>query len=392
MRTNIMLFAVFGAVATAGSVAVADEGSTVGAEEAAGAAVPGQAEVRNIILMIADGAGVGAWTAAKYAEDRLAVSRMPVVGLVDTRSARHKVSDSAAGATVYATGERVMNRTVSVGPASACPRPRFANFEGVGWPAGCEPLQTWFEIARHKGRGTALLTTTYVVDATPAAFVAHSPSRYRPQAIAAQIADFGLDVLLGGGKRFFSGDTRADGRDLLGEMCARSHCVESADELDAYRPDDRPLVGLFASGDMDDLDERPVGVPAMVEAALGKLVRHRDGFVAMFETEATDNATHANAPLERVAAEMLEFDRAVAVALDFARRTPGTLLIVTSDHETGGFSLVEAGEDFELHYATRDHSAAMVPIFADGPQAERFGGVRENYEIGQTLMEIVSSW
>ena len=348
--------------------------------------------VRNIILMIADGTGAGVWTAAEFASDALNVKRMPVTGLVDTRSASHKVTDSAAGATVYATGERVTNRTISVGPSSACPLPRGGNAAGGVWPAGCERLETWFAIARSKGKATGVTTTTSVVDATPAAFVAHSPSRYWSEPIAAQFAEAGLDVLLGGGRASFEGATRSDGRDLLGAMCARAQCVDDAGELAAYRPDARPLVGLFTPGDMDADSTRAVSVPAMVEAALAKLSRDPDGFVAMFETEATDNATHSNLPLERVTADILEFDRAVGIALDFARRTPGTLLIVTSDHETGGFSLAETGRDFELKYTTRGHTGALVPLFAYGPFAERFGGFRENHEIGRMLVEIVRGW
>lgn len=351
-----------------------------------------EGQVRNIILMIADGAGVGLWTAAKYADVELVVATMPVTGLVDTRSALHKVSDSAAGATVYATGERTTNRTISVGPAAACPLPQWSDTEERPWPPGCEPLTSWFEIARDKGRSTGIVTTTFVTDATPAAFVAHSPSRYWREAIALQFADFGLDVLLGGGEQDFAPDTRVDGRDVLGDMCQRSRCLVSADELRTYRADDLPLVGLFAGADMDEFHPRPAALPEMVEAALEKLGSNARGFVAMFETEATDNATHANAPLDRVTADMLEFDRAVSVALDFASHNAGTLLIVTSDHETGGFSLVEAGTDFELVYANRGHSAAMVPLFAVGPQSERFGGLRENYEVGKTLMEIVQGW
>jgi len=382
MRNAIVFFL---ALATAAGCAPFVPGSQGDEEE-----VTAEREVRNIILMIADGTGVGAWTAAKYANDRLAVTRMPVVGLVDTRSAMHKVTDSAAGASVYASGQRTVNRTISVGPATACPFPQAG--DPHEWPAGCEPLRTWFEVARDKGRGTGIVTTTFVVDATPAAFVAHSPSRYWPDEIAEQVAGFGLDVLLGGGARHFAAGTRADGRDLLGEMCRRGRCLGTARDLETYRPDDKPLVGLFAGGDMDELEERPVSLPAMVSAALDKLDRHPDGFVAMFETEATDNAAHANAPLERVTADLLEFDRAVAVALEFASRRPGTLLIVTADHETGGFSLIETGNDFELRYADRGHSAAMVPLFAIGPRSERFGGLRENHEIGQTLLEIVRAW
>ncbi|HEX6133537.1 MAG TPA: alkaline phosphatase [Longimicrobiales bacterium] len=347
--------------------------------------------VHNIILMIADGAGPGVWTAADYAADNdLAVQRMPVIGLVDTRSGSSKVTDSAAGATVYATGERVTNRTIGVG--GSCPLPSPRDTLATRWPTGCAPLASWFEIAHEKGKATGLVTTTSIVDATPASFVAHAPSRYWFHDLAAQFAEAELDVMLGGGRNWFAGETRGDGRDLLGALCARADCVATAAELARYRAGDRPLVGLFTPGDMDAFEPRPVALPDMVEAALAKLARDPDGFVAMFETEATDNATHENAPLERVTADILEFDRAVGVALEFAARTPGTLVIVTSDHETGGFSLVETRTDYRLEYTTTGHTASLVPLFATGPQAGRFAGYRDNTAIGRTLMEIVRAW
>ena len=346
------------------------------------------ADVRNIILLIADGGGVGLWTAASYASDNLAVKRMPVVGLVDTRSASHKVTDSGAGATVYATGQRVTNRTISVGPASACPLPRSSDTTRV-WPTGCERLDSWFRIARDRGKATGVVTTTSVVDATPAAMVAHSPSRYWYDEIAEQFSTAGLDVLFGGGRRYFAESTRRDRRDLLSGMCARAVCLSTAAELETYRADERPVVGLFADADMDALGVRPVALPAMVEAALAKLGRHPAGFVALFESEATDNSTHANMPLERITADILEFDRAVSVALDFAQRTPGTLVIVTGDHDTGGVSLAETGQDFALRYTTTGHTAGLVPLFAFGPGAEAFGGFRSNQEIGEALLRIV---
>ena len=346
--------------------------------------------VRNIILLIADGAGPGLWTAAAYASPDLAVKRMPVTGLVDTRSGSHKVTDSAAGATVFATGERVTNRTISAG--GRCPLPAPRDTVATQWPEGCEPLESWFTMARAKGRATGLVTTASVTDATPASFVAHSPSRYWMQAIAEQFAEAQLDVLLGGGRAYFAGETRSDGRDLLARMCARADCVATAAGLAAYRPSDRPLIGLLAAADFYAEDAPPVSLPDMVRAALARLERAPRGFVAMFESEATDNATHDNLPLDRVSAAILEFDRAVAVALDFARRTPGTLVIVTSDHETGGVSLVETRDDFELKYATGGHTAALVPLFASGAQAARFAGLRDNTEIGRTLLEIVRGW
>lgn len=351
-----------------------------------------QEEVRNIILMIADGTGPGVWTAAIYGTDaRLAVQGMPVVGLVDTRSASSKVTDSAAGASVYATGERTTNRTISVG--LNCPLPSSRDTLAGPWPDGCNRLDTWFALARQKGKAAGVVTTTTVIDATPAAFLAHSPSRYWRLHIAEEVAAANPDVLMGGGRAWFAGATRADGKDLLGAMCANADCISTAAELAAYQPSDRPLIGLFTPGDMDEQQPRPVALPDMVEAALARLSRAPNGFVALFESEATDNATHANQPLERVTADILEFDRAVAVALAFAERTPGTLVIVTADHETGGFTLPEQGpSDFELKYTTRGHSALIVPLFASGPQAERFGGFRPNYEIGRTLFDIVRGW
>jgi alkaline phosphatase len=352
--------------------------------------IDAEPEVRNIILMIADGAGPGLWSAAAYGTDQLAVKRMRVGGIVDTRSARHRVTDSAAGASVYATGERVTNRVISVGPD--CPVPRSNDTTVVAWASGCEPIETWFEIARAKGKATGLLTTTAVVDATPASFVAHSPSRYWGDLIAEQMVDAELDVLLGGGRRHFTAMGRNDGRDLLGPMCERSDCFTSVDAFLDYTPSDRPLVGLFAQGDMDSANPRTLSVPAMVEAALAKLERNPNGFVAMFETESTDNTTHDNAPIEVITDRILEFDRAVGMVLDFAQRTPGTLVIVTGDHDTGGIALVEVGVGTRLEYANTGHSASPVPLFADGPASARFGGYRENYEIGRMLMEIVRGW
>ena len=92
------------------------------------------------------------------------------------------------------------------------------------------------------------------------------------------------------------------------------------------------------------------------------------------------------------ALDQLAEARAVGVALDFAERNPGTLVVVTGDHETGGVSLVESDTTVELHYTTGGHTAGLVPLFAYGPQAERFGGYRENYEIGRLFLDIVRGW
>jgi alkaline phosphatase len=341
-----------------------------------------------IIVMMADGAGPAQWTAALHAGERLAVREMPVVGLIDTPSATRRVTDSAAGATAYATGERTFGRAVGVGVE--CQEIVARDTAAVrADPRSCAPLETVLEVARARGMATGIVTTAAVVDGSPAAFVAKSPSRYWYDLIADQFVEARLDVLLGGGRSYFEGGARDDRRNVLGELCRDAHCITTAAELAAYRADDRRLVGLFTGGPMPVVAEREPALPQMVEVALARLDRNPRGFFAFFESEGTDDAGHDNVPLAEMAAEMLDFDRAVAVALHYARRTPGTLLVVLSDHESGGMSIVERGDSALAVYTTGGHTATMVPLFAFGPGAERFGGIRRNDEVGRALMELV---
>jgi|GEM_PF-5964399 len=338
--------------------------------------------------MIADGAGIAHWTAALWESDTLAVQSMPVVGLIDTPSSTNRVTDSGASATAYATGYRTFRNAVGVAPA--CQEIVQRDTAAIrADPTRCAPLRTVLEASRARGRAVGIVTTDAVVDATPAAFVAKSPSRYWYDQIADQFVAARLDVLLGGGRGYFEGGAREDGKNVMGELCADAICLTTAAELEGYVAGDRRLVGLFAGNDMPLVPARSPTLPQMVTAALERLSLNPQGFFAMFESEGSDEAAHSNLPLSSIAAEMIEFDRAVGVSLDYARRTPGTLLLVLSDHETGGFSILASGDSVRAAYATGGHSGEMVPLFAYGPGATRFAGIRRNDEIGRLLMEMV---
>ncbi|MCH8922913.1 MAG: alkaline phosphatase, partial [Planctomycetes bacterium] len=113
------------------------------------------------------------------------------------------------------------------------------------------------------------------------------------------------------------------------------------------------------------------------------LDRDPEGFFLMVENEGSDTEAHANVERDVLVAEMLDFDDAVRVALEYQERHPETLVVVTADHETGGLGLTpDRNRNVILRYSTRDHTAAFVPLFASGPGAERFGGLKENWEIG----------
>lgn len=343
--------------------------------------------VRNVVFMIADGAGVAYWSALAHERAEPAFAMMPYVGLIGTSTARHRVPDSAATASSYATGELVTNRVVSM---TGCPQPEPRD-PPADAPEGCEPVESWFDLAREQGMARGVVTTTRVIDASVAAFVTKSPSRYWYFDIAASFAGAELDVMMGGGRMYFDPAERPDGADLIGSLCATSSCVATAADLDAYSPDSRPLVGLFTRDDMGSVAERPVSVPAMTRAALRRLAVAEEGFVAVIETEGTDNAGHDNEPLEIIVAEMLEFDDAVSVVLQFAEANPGTLVIVTADHDTGGLALGQVTDPWGMEgvYTTRGHTASMVPLFAYGAGAERFAGVRTHAEVGRILKEVI---
>ncbi len=331
---------------------------------------PRELAPRNLIVMIADGAGVEHWTLAHFARDELAVREFPVAGLVDTRGHGHVVTGSAAGATALSTGTRTFFGAVAVGPDST-------------------PLETVLEAAKRQGMGTGLVTTTYVTDATPAAFGAHAVSRTEQVSIFRQMIDLPVDVLMGGGRALLDLAEERAGVDLWTPARERYLVVESLAELEAVDPDrETALLGLFAEGEMPCAAERSPSLRAMMSVALEMLEGRPEGFFLMVESEGTDTEAHRHAGREILVGEMLAFDDAVRLALDFRRRSPQTLVVVTADHETGGIGLTVAENRVDsLQYTTGDHSAAFVPLFAAGPGAERFGGLKENREVGQLLLE-----
>ncbi len=331
-----------------------------------------QTAPHNVILLIADGAGVGHWTLAKFASHELAVGRFPVAGLVDTRGDGHVVSGSAAGATAFAIGSRTFFGGLGVGPDGA-------------------PQETVLEAARESGMATGMVTTAWMVDATPAAFAAHVPRRNQLAEIMRQMIGQPVDVLLGGGQRIFEVVEGPDSVDLWSKVAARYQYIETAEQLEAVDPASAtPLLGLFAPGEMDLAPERSPSLTAMATAALAILDRDPDGFFLLIENEGSDTQAHGNAAQDVLLAEMIDFDNTIRVALDYQAQHPATLIVVASDHETGGVLLMPTEErNMRLQYGTGSHTAALVPLFAAGPGAERFGGLKENWEIGQLLLEAV---
>ena len=324
--------------------------------------------VRNVILMIGDGMGL-AQVASWMIENRyepVAFDRAQYTAICKTYSANNRVTDSGAAATAIATGVKTKNSRIGVDPAGK-------NVENIA------------ELAKAKGKALGIVVTSYVADATPAAFLAHTDDRYNAPAIIQGIINTKPDILAGGGRGYF--ERQDDGSYPLKELQkAGYHYAATPEEF--YAIDRTPLIGLFAEKYMEEASKRDSAYLARATAhTLELLDKHSAGFFAMIEGSQIDGACHGN-DAERMIDEMQDFDRAVNVAFDFADAHPGTLVLVAADHETGGLTIVSNDRDFtasesgiKYEYSTSSHSGSPIILYAYGTGAENFSGVIENTDI-----------
>ena len=336
---------------------------------------------RNVILMIGDGMGVAQVTAGRTQKGSLELEKFTSGGFSLTHAAGDDyITDSAAGATAYASGVKTLNGMLGVKPDKT-------------------RVTTVAELASTLGKRTGIVAACSITHATPAAFLVHVESRGSQFEIAEQIAASDVDVLLGGGWGWFlpndGGGRRTDGKNLVSAMQSRGFAYISTpqefDQLDMARTD--KIVGLFADNHVGPAPERDPSLPEMTSAALSILSRSKKGFFLMVEASQIDWASHENKSDETVV-EMADFDDAIGVARRFAEKDGSTLVVVTADHETGGYAITGGSlmdSTVTGKFVTGGHSATMVPLFAFGPGAGRFSGILENDEIGRRLMAIVGA-
>lgn len=331
-----------------------------------------------MILMIGDGMGTSHVTAARICASGLNMERLPVGGLQMTFSSDTIVTDSAASATAMATGFKTYNGAISVDPDG-------------------QSLKTVLEYAEETGMSTGLVVTCSITHATPAAFVSHIDDRGKYDEIAMQIAGGGVDVLFGGGIGYFlPGDMeeglREDNMDLIAQLDQRMTIARSPGDFRKLAGN-TPAAFFLSKGHPGDVGERGVSLAEMTQKAIEILSENGKGFFLMIEGSQIDWAAHDN-DAEGIISEMLDFDIAVGAALDFAEIDGETLVIVTADHETGGFAVHQGSLEERTvtgaEFTTDSHTASMVPLLAFGPGSESFGGIHDNTFIGRSLIEYIS--
>ena len=333
-------------------------------------------DVKNIILMIGDGMGLAQINAARIravgADGFLHIDRMPVTGFLRTHAANALITESAASATAYATGRKTNTGMISVTPDS-------------------QKLYTVLEGARDMNKSTGLIATSTITHATPACFAAHVPSRYEEREIAKHMVDTKVNVILGGGKGNFIPNP-ADSLDRHPNLIEKAKnmgysFIDTREEL-LLATSDR-LLGLFQIGPMSTNAPEP-SIAEMTQKAIEILSKDEDGFFLMVEGSQIDWGGHSNEPLYTLR-QMLLFDEAIKVTMDFALADSNTLVIITADHETGGLSInggLIDGSKLRVDWTTRGHTGINIPIFAFGPNAERFMGLHDNTFVGLTIAEL----
>jgi alkaline phosphatase len=322
---------------------------------------------KNIIFLIGDGMGLGQITAGMYANgNETVLERFPIVGLHKSYSSDNLVTDSAAGATAFASGVKTYNGAVGV-------------------DVNKQPVKTILEEAEEKGMKTGLVATSSIVHATPACFIAHVETRKEYEQIAAQFLETEIDIFIGGGKAYF--DRREDERNLYEELRDKGYMITDyfTKPLDEIVIPRNKKFGYFTA------DKEPLSFSQGRDYLVGasqKAIEYLDktskdqGFFVMIEGSQIDWGGHANDP-NYVLTELQEYEEVIGHALDFAEKDGNTLVIVTADHETGGFAINPESTlgDLKIAFTTGGHTASLIPVFAYGPGAEIFGGMYENTEI-----------
>ncbi len=326
-------------------------------------------KAKNIILMIGDGMGVSQlYAAMSVSEKPLHMEKFKVVGLQKTYSASDYITDSGAAGTAIATGVKTNNQSISVDTAG-------------------NAVKTILEYAEEYKLATGLVSTSSILHATPASFIAHELHRNNYENIARDFLDVDIDLFIGGGRKHFV--QREDGLNLLDSLRQRKYNIVNGIENLNTRNDGKYAVFTAEGHNPEILNGRGDMLPQSTQKAIEILKKNDTGFFLMVEGSQIDWAGHDN-DIDYVITETIDFDNAVAKALEFAKADGETLLIVTSDHETGGLTIVEGNMEtrtIETHFSTEHHTSNMVPVFAYGPGAEEFGGIYENTDIFEKMMK-----
>lgn len=307
---------------------------------------------KNLILLIGDGMGPAQISLLQAFLKNTEISEMK-----DVDFAFEKMSQTSLGlSTTHPHGNIVVDSACS---ASQLAIGQESRPEMIGLDFNGNSVKTILEKAKEKGLATGLVTDTRITHATPAAFAAHVAKRWDEDTIATEYIRSSPDVLLSGGanrfvpqnfnkkvaKHLTISSKRKDNRDLLAEAADNNyHIIHTKNDLDTI-PDDKKLLGLFTNSSMpssiwykNNKDKEIPTLLEMTKTAINKLSKNEKGFFLMVEAGQIDWAGHQN-DAGSLLNEMLTLNSTLNWLSNWVKNNNETLLVVTADHETGGFGL-----------------------------------------------------
>jgi alkaline phosphatase len=335
--------------------------------------------IKNVIFMIGDGTGIAQLYSGQLQEvgpdGYLHAQRLPITGIVKTHAQDDLITDSASGATAFSCGIKTYNGVIA------------QDSEG-------NECVTLMELAQQAGMSTGLVATSGVTHATPASFATHIDSRNKYSEIAEQLVESKVDIILGGGLEYFipsvsAGSNRDDQLNLLPSLTEQGYSVV-LDRQAMMEEDSDQIVGLFSPSGMPSENRIP-SLAEMTGKAVESLSSNDNGFFLMVEGSQIDWGGHAN-ETPYVVREVKDFDDAIGVVLTFAEQNPGTLVIVTADHETGGMTINGVNQEnnvVDIAWTSTGHTGTPIPLMAYGPYAVEFSGWWDNTDIGKKVADLL---
>ena len=323
---------------------------------------------KNVILLIGDGMGPGQIQAALLAnKGNLNMITSEYLGMSRTLNAYRKTTDSGAGGTALSTGIKTYNGAIAV-------------------DTNKNKLKTISHIAKENGKSVGIVSSCEVVHATPASFLVNHNSRKDYEKIAEKILYAPFDFIYGGGLKRFSDD-------LLLKFKNKNINIIKTDEELGKIDSLKTILALMTEGHPKPYKERGNFLSKGVKKAIELLSQNNKGFFLMIEGSQIDWAGHNN-ELDYMIQETLDFDRVVGEVLDFSYENGETLVIVTADHETGGFLTTKSNTKkgyVRGNFSSKNHTETMVPVFSFGPKSDMFNGVYQNTEIFNKIKYIIES-
>lgn len=333
---------------------------------------PNGKKVKNVILMIGDGMSLmHVYTAWAANRGKLWLENAQATGLSKTWAVKKLVTDSGSGGTSLATGVKTVYHAVGVDP------------EG-------KPLTSLVDVAKELGKDAGMAVTCRLWDATPCDFCCHNIDRDKEEELVGDYPTSDVDFVFGGGAQKFT--NRKDGRDIFKELQKKGyHISRTLDDFFAYDKNSR-IFAVPYDKDTPLPDERGDLLARASMKGISLMNQNKNGFFMMIEGSQLDDYGHFN-QLDLLMKETLDFDQTVGEVMKWAAKDGETLVVVTADHETGGLTLVNGNKDegrVECCFSTKDHSGAMVPVYAFGPGAENFTGIFENTDVFKKIKKLMT--